>query len=43
MNDQKSLLNYKSKIIVTDVCFLTETELDRTKNKLFDTEKLTFV
>ncbi|MCX8530731.1 tyrosine-type recombinase/integrase [Chryseobacterium luquanense] len=35
--------NYKSKIVVTDVCFLTETELDRIKNKLFETERLRIV
>ncbi|WP_265427791.1 site-specific integrase [Chryseobacterium sp. YIM B08800] len=36
-------LNYKSKVIVTEACFLTEAELDRIKNKLFKTERLTIV
>jgi len=36
-------LNYKSKIVVSDVRFLTETELDRIKNKLFETERLRIV
>lgn len=36
-------LKYKSKIIVTDACFLTEAELDRIKNKLFGAERLTIV
>lgn len=36
-------LNYKSKIIVTDACFLTEAELDRIKNKLFEAERLRIV
>ena len=32
--------NYKSKIIVTEVRFLNEDELERIKNKLFSTERL---
>lgn len=35
--------NYKSKIVVTDVRFLTESEVDRIKNKLFETERLRLV
>ena len=32
--------NYKSKIVTTDVRFLTENELEKIKNKVFSTERL---
>lgn len=35
--------NYKSKIVIKDVRFLTEIELERIKDKIFETERLTTV